>query len=326
MRGLLSTIQHQSEALRGNCWGDPSLRDVVVYEPAGASGEMPALLALPAFTSSHWGFLNKSWRSENLPERLERLTQELGLGPVRIFMPDCMTFMGGSQFLDSAGMGHYGTWIATELMPWLAERFPTTKWGAFGKSSGAYGAFRLPLDHPGCFQAIAAHAPDAGFEVVYPPDFPGAVETLRQVGGIQAWLKDWGSRRGVKGADHSVANLLAMACCYSPNLESPNGGLPADLPVDLDTAEVIEAVMARWMTHDIVPLVQQRPTALQGTAIWLDVGRRDEYRLQVGARRLHRAVQAAGLSSHYEEHAGGHFKLNDRFDGSLPFLVRALYA
>lgn len=326
MRGTLSTIQHQSEALRGNAWGDPSLRDVAVYEPAGASGEMPALLALPAFTSSHWGFLNKGWRSENVPERLERLTREHKLGPVRIFMPDCMTYMGGSQFLDSAGMGNYGSWVAKELMPWLEAQYPTSKWGAFGKSSGAFGAFRLPLDHPGCFQAIASHAPDAGFEVVYPPDFPTAVETLRLAGGVQAWLKDWGSRRGVKGPDHSVANLLAMACCYSPTAGSPPGELPAELPVDLDTAEVIESVMARWMEEDIVTLVRARPEALKDTAIWLDVGRKDEFRLQVGARRLHRALQEADLSCHYEEHAGGHFKMNDRFDGSLPFLVKALHA
>ncbi len=322
MRGTLSTLVHESEALKGNPWGDPSARQVVVYEPEGKGGAMPTLLALPAFTSSHWGFLNKGWRSESLPERLERLTAEQGLGPARVVMPDCMTFLGGSQFLDSPGMGAYSTWIVTELMPWFEAQFPTTGWGAFGKSSGAYGAFRLLLDHPGCFQAIASHAPDAGFEVVYPPDFPGAVETLRQAGGVQAWLKDWGSRRGVKGPDHSVANLLAMACCYSPSEQ--RDGLPAELPVDLSTGEVIASVMARWMTQDIVTLVHERPAALKNTAIFLDVGRRDEFRLQVGARRLRRAVESAGLPLHYEEHAGGHFKLNNRFDESLPFLLRAL--
>lgn len=322
MRGTLTTLVHDSPALQGNPWGDPSVRQVVVYEPEGAGGPMPALLALPAFTSSHWGFLNKGWRSEDLPERLERLTREQGLGPVRVFMPDCMTFLGGSQFLDSPGMGAYGTWITQELIPFLAARYPTTAWGAFGKSSGAYGAFRLLLDHPGCFQAIASHAPDAAFEVVYPPDFPTAVETLRQAGGVQAWLQDWGSRRGVKGPDHAVANLLAMACCYSPS--EPRDGLPAELPVDLSTAEVIPAVMARWMTEDIVTLVQQRPEALAQVAVWLDVGRRDEFRLQVGARRLERAVEQTRAALHYEEHAGGHFKLNGRFDQSLPFLVRAL--
>ena len=39
---------------------------------------------------------------------------------------------------------------------------------------------------------------------------------------------------------------------------------------------------------------------------------------------LRRAFEEAGVAHHYDEHDGGHFKLNSRFDSSLPFLARAL--
>lgn len=322
MQGTLTQLVHHSAALaQHNPWGDPTAREVIVYEPADATGPMPMLLALPAFTSSHWGFLNWSWRSENLPMRLERLRREHDLPPVRIAMMDAMTHLGGGQFLDSPGMGLYGTWMRQELIPWLGERFPTTGFGAFGKSSGGYGAFRLALDQPGLLGAIAAHAPDCGFDYVYPPDFPSAVESLRDAGGVQAWLNDWASRGHVKGPDHAVANTLAMACCYSPE---PQADPPCALPVDLETGETLPEVMERWKAHDLVELVKQRPEALQGTALYLDVGRRDEFRLQVGGRQLKRAIEGAGLELEYREHTGGHFKLNSRFEFSLPWMIRAL--
>ena len=39
---------------------------------------------------------------------------------------------------------------------------------------------------------------------------------------------------------------------------------------------------------------------------------------------VHRALLDQGVDHHYEEHAGGHFRLNERLDHSLPFLARAL--
>ena len=318
----VQTLTHRSTVLRGNHFGDPSDREVYVVEPTGWDGRpLPALLGIAGFTGSHFGFLNRRWREENLVQRFQRLMNE-GAPPALLVLPDAMTRYGGGQFLDTPTFGPYASWLTQELLPWVSERYPVTGWGVFGKSSGGFGAFSLCLSFPGTFGALAAHAPDAGFEYGYTPDFPKAVEDLRAVGGLQAWLEDFHGRRGLKGADHGILNLLAMSLCYSPDMTAEP--LPCRLPVDLETGELVQEVFQGWLKHDPARRIVQEHEALADTAIWLDVGRRDEFRLQVGARMVHRALTESQLHHHYEEHSGGHFKLNSRLDFSLPFLARAL--
>ena len=318
----LRHLVHQSTLLEGNLFGDPAAREVFIVEPKGWQGEpLPALLGLAGFTGSAFGFLNRRWREENLQERFERLLAE-GCPRALLVLPDALTRYGGSQYLDTPTFGPYASWLVDELLPWVESRYPVRGWGVFGKSSGGYGALTLAMTRPGVFGAAAAHAPDAGFEYAYPPDFPKAVEVLREAGGLQAWLKAFHGRRGLERSDHVVLNLLAMSLCYSPSLGAEP--LPCDLPVDLDTGETRREVFERWLEHDPARMVPKYHEALAGTATWLDVGRRDEFRLQVGARMVHRALKERGVDHHYEEHAGGHFRLNERLDHSLPFLVRAL--
>lgn len=318
----LHRLRHDSAALKDNPLGDPSVRDVVVAVPEGA-GPFPCLLALPGFTGNYYGFLNRRWRTETLPDRAERLAGQ-GMPPCILVMPDVMTAIGGSQYLDSPSVGAYATWLCDELLPWVDDRFSTTeRWGAFGKSSGGYGALHLAMTRPGRFQAIAAHAPDAGFSYGYAPDFPSAVESIRRAGGLEAWWAAFAKGGELSGSDHGVINLVAMAMCYAPDRAGP---LEVELPADLETGETIPRVFERWARFDPVTMVAEHARALDDVAIWLDCGRRDEFRLQVGARMLARRFREAGVAHHYEEHEGGHFKLNSRFELSLPFLAGALSA
>ncbi|MCB9762898.1 MAG: hypothetical protein H6739_24065 [Alphaproteobacteria bacterium] len=324
-RGVVHTLQIDSALLQGNPWGDPATRDLYVYTPPGARGPLPAVLALAGFTGSGAGFVSRKWRQESLPERLDRLIAA-GMPPVVVVMPDALTALGGAQYLDSPVNGPYARYIVDEVRAFVAERFALTgRWGITGKSSGAWAALTLPTLFPGAFHAVAAHSPDAAFDVAYPPDFPGAVETIREAGGLEAWLTDFHSRLDLRGPDHAVLNLLAMACAYSP--EPDRAPLPAALPVDLDTGALVPEVFARWLAWDPVhrlPACADALRALDG--IWLDVGTRDEFRLQVGARLVHRALNAASVPHDYAEHRGGHFRLNSRFDHSLPWLARVLSA
>ncbi len=324
--GRLQCWTHESRVLADNPLGDPHQRDVHVWTPAGWNGitPLPGVLMLPAFTGSTWSFLNRSWRAPSLPERLDRLTAQ-GLPSVAVVMPDTMTAVGGSQYVDSPAIGSYATWLLDELLPWCEERLPLRgRWAAVGKSSGAYGAFRLALAAPDRIGTVAWLSGDAAFDVCYPPDFPGAVETLRDAGGVAAWWQDFQQRsEGLRGSDHSVINLLAMACAYSPDPDA--GPLGCELPVDLETGATLPAVMARWADHDPVRMVPEHAAVLCGLdGLWIEVGTRDEFRLQVGARLLHQALLGVGAAHEYVEHRGGHFKLNSRFDTVLPWVVARL--
>ena len=57
---------------------------------------------------------------------------------------------------------------------------------------------------------------------------------------------------------------------------------------------------------------------------FIDVGQYDEYQLQVGARLLHRKLDALGIAHVYEEYPDGHRDTHYRYDVSLPRLYEAL--
>jgi hypothetical protein len=68
--------------------GDPSVRVVDVYVPAGHDGEgLPLLVDLVGFTGS--GLFHTNWvgSRENLPERLDRLIGEQCMPPIVVAFP-----------------------------------------------------------------------------------------------------------------------------------------------------------------------------------------------------------------------------------------------
>src|SRR5437764_8021219 len=86
--GSVSRISVESQALRSNMLGDPSVRVVDVYLPAGHDGQgLPLLVDLVGFTSSGLSHTNWVGFRENLPERLDRLIGEQRMPPVAVAFP-----------------------------------------------------------------------------------------------------------------------------------------------------------------------------------------------------------------------------------------------
>jgi hypothetical protein len=80
--GSVTLVTIESQALTSNMLGDPSVRVVDVYVPAGHDGQgLPLLVDLVGFTSS--GLSPPNWVGfrENLPERLDRLIGDLRMPP-----------------------------------------------------------------------------------------------------------------------------------------------------------------------------------------------------------------------------------------------------
>ena len=94
--GSVSRVTIDSQALKSNMLGDPSVRVVDLYIPAGHDGQgLPLLVDLVGFTSSGVSHTNWVGFRENLPERLDRLTGEQRMPPVVVAFPDCFTRLGG---------------------------------------------------------------------------------------------------------------------------------------------------------------------------------------------------------------------------------------
>src|SRR6266478_587986 len=138
--GSVSRVTIESQALKSNMLGDPSVRVVDVYVPAGYDGQgLPLLVDLVGFTGS--GLSHTNWASfrENLPERLDRLIGEQRMSPVVVAFPDCFTRLGGNQYINSASIGAWEDFLLHEMPPAIEQRFGcggTGRRGVFGKSSG----------------------------------------------------------------------------------------------------------------------------------------------------------------------------------------------
>jgi S-formylglutathione hydrolase FrmB len=332
MPGTVVIEAFDSEVLAGNPLGDPTLRHFPVYLPPGYTREdprrYPVLYVLPPFGASALGAENHAiwgW-GERLSDRLDRLIEAGDCAPVIAVTPECATRLGGSQYLNSSATGRYEDYLVHEVVPFIDRRYRTLAEpggrGLLGRSSGGYGAFVLGMRHPEVFGALGAHAADMGFQYAYLPDFPAAVGGLGDppdpLGFVERFLA--ATKRGKH--DFTVMSILAMAACYSPNSASPWG---FDLPFDPYTGELDAAVWDQWLAHDPVELAESHAEALgRMRLVYFDCGRRDDFNLHLGARRLHRRLEALGVAHEYTENDDDHFGLVYRYDTSIPKLAQVL--
>ncbi len=330
--GEVRSLQHQSDVLKSNPWGDPAARTLNVYLPPGYDEQgapYVSLWDLAAFTNSGPGHL--AWRNqgENLPQRLDRLIHEGRLAPIVVAIPDCYSSLGGNQYLNSSSVGRYADYIVEELVPFLSHHINVIESrsgrGAFGKSSGGYGALSLAMHFPATWGAVAAHAPDVGFDLVYRPDFPVAASVIQACGGdIFRFLERFWSNSKPGRADYSTLMMIAMAASY--DADDARAGI-VRLPFDLHTCALDPERWAQWLAHDPLNMVAVHRDALRSLhALYLDVGNRDQYNLQYGMRRLSVKLEKLAVNHHFEEFDGTHSNTDWRLDISLPIIANALLA
>jgi enterochelin esterase-like enzyme len=328
--GSIVRIEHRSRVLLDNIWGDPELRELAVYLPHDyqESGEpFVALWDLAAYTNSGLGHLNWRNQGENLIERLDRLVAEKRFPSPVVVIPDCYTSLGGNQYVNSPSVGRYADYLVEELVPFVADRFNVVDGrdgrGLFGKSSGGYGALYHAIHYPETWGAVASHAADAGFDLVYRPEFPTVCRVLEGVGGdIEAFIRSFWRKNRPNGGDYSTMMILAMAASYDAD---PDALDKVRLPFDLRTCELIPERWQQWLSFDPVNMVKTGSQALKSLhGLYIDVGIHDQYNILYGSRRLVDQCDRLGIDYRYEEFDGTHSAIDWRLDYSIPFLVDAL--
>ena len=263
-------------------------------------------------TAASWFNVEPFERS--YPEEIDTLAPE-----AVVVLVDGWTSVGGSQWIDSDGIGRYGTYLQEEVVPFVDAGYPTNgARGLQGKSSGGYGAIVNTLARPDLFHAFAAHAPDALFEVTLAHGFPAAARALAQRG-ITSMTGFWESFSGLDEPGNALlAELGACALAFGDG----------ELPFDPETATVDAERWERWLAHDSVRLVDEQGAAVAGLrGAWIDAGDDDEYNLDRGALALRRAIRRTGLAEerlHFELFPGGHRGISHRYPLSLAYLVGSL--
>jgi S-formylglutathione hydrolase FrmB len=322
------THRFTSEALRDNPLGDPHERPLYVWAPEDTSGRVPSVYVLQGMAGMSPAWFNVEPWTQSYPDRIAALDVQ-----AVVVLVDAFTAVGGSQFVDSPGIGDYHTYLCDELVPYVDAEFPTLPdarhRGVQGKSSGGYGAMITPLLRPDLFGGLATHAGDALFETCYAADFAPTAQALRENygGSYDAFWADFRSGRPVLSApnDHVLLNTYAMGAAYSARDDGT-----VELPFDIETGEMIAEVWERWLRFDPVRLArepQHAETLRNLRAIWIDAGESDEYHLDLGATAFHREVIAAGTPDdriHFELFPGTHRGLTWRYPLSLAWLVERL--
>ena len=330
MAGTVEVHRLESRVLKGNPWGDPTERDLPVYLPPSGNGAgRPLLVLLSGYTGSGWmHFQRGKYLEDSLVGRLDRLVRTGAAAEAVMAAPDCVTTLGGSQYLNSTATGRYEDYVVEEVVPFVQKRYGTGPAAVLGTSSGGYGAFVLALRHPEMFPALASNAGDAYFEYCYPPDFPGAFRAIRKEGGPEEFL-----RRVLRGPVGSFSpsnpfakalSTLAYASCYSP-IETEPGRF--DLPFDLETGALRPDVWSRWLAWDPVRMVETEryaDAARRLAYLYVDGGLRDEFGLDASARIFAAAARRQGAKVELEEFEGGHFDKGPRYDVMIPRLLSAL--
>jgi enterochelin esterase-like enzyme len=326
--GEIRSFTIESKALQGNLLGDPTVRELRVYLPAGydPAQRYPLLVDLVGFTAA--GQAHTNWRpfNENVPERLDRLIGTGAMPPVVVAFPDCFTRLGGNQYINSAAMGRYEDYLVDEVIPFVEKHIACGGFGhrgAFGKSSGGYGAIVQGMRRPDIWSAVACHSGDMAFDLCYLVDMPATLNELaKHDRSIEAFIVHIEKTQKRKEKETHALMTLAMAATYDPD---PSQYLGIRLPVDLETCELIAERWQNWLAHDPLRMVESCADNLRKLkAIYIDCGSEDQFHLHYGARQLNRALNRLGIGHTYEEFPDNHSDVDYRQDISLPFLARAL--
>src|SRR5438270_10658816 len=125
-QGIVVTRRLDSNILKENPPGDPNVRDVIVYLPPGYEASVkiyPSVYCLTGFTGRGKGLLNDNAFTPNLAERMDRLIATGDVQPMVIVMPDCFTYYGGPQYINSTATGNYADYLTESLVPFVDVNF-----------------------------------------------------------------------------------------------------------------------------------------------------------------------------------------------------------
>jgi enterochelin esterase family protein len=319
-QGSVINLKHQSDVLKSNPLGDPHIRDLFVYLPPGydeTDAAYPTVYCLTGFTGRGKMLLNDSAFTPNLAERMDRLIAAGTVQPMILVMPNCFTYYGGSQYINSTATGRYEDYLVDEIVPFVDTNFRTindrTSRAVMGKSSGGYGSLMMGIRHADVFGLVCSTAGDAYFEYCYAMDFAKAFRTIK--GDPMKFMREFWATEKQSKDDHAALNTIGMAACYSANRTG------FDMPFDLETGEIREEVWKRWLEHDPVRLAEKNAANLRSLKLlYIDAGTRDEFNLDIGAKILSAKLTGLQIPHLHEEFDDGHFNISYRYDRSLELI------
>ncbi|HET6781936.1 MAG TPA: alpha/beta hydrolase-fold protein [bacterium] len=327
-QGTVVVERFESQALKGNPLRDSNVREIPVYLPPSyerdRSRRYPVIYWLHGFTGIGLSSINRSLWTPTLPELMDRVIAD-GAPEAVLVMPDGSTRYGGSQYINSPATGRYEDHMIKELVPYVDATYRTKASaghrGTVGKSSGGYGALVLAMRNPDIFGAVASHSGDMYFEAGYKPFFWKALNVINKHGGVRSFLNAFDAMlKKDREATEALTILVAMAMAYSGNADGTY-----ELPVDVKTGEMRDAIWSKWLEWDPVYMAERHAEALRKMKlVYIECGRKDEWNLHYGARILSGRLKALGINHEHQEFDDDHGNIQYRYVESLRRLSQVL--
>ena len=295
--GIVETGSFYSGSLDGN-------RNYTIYLPEGyheSNTEYPVIYFLHGF-----GGTNNSYNAFH--SSLNDLISNGSIMEMIVVSADGSTDLyQGSFYTNSILNGDYEDYIAYDLVDYIDESFRTLSIKEFralsGHSMGAYGAFRLGLNHSDIFNSFAAHSGPIHLEGLNNPFLINAILIESFFGPLEP---DNGSFSMM---------MFGLSSAFSPNLDNPPWYV--DLPMD-SSGNVNWDVFEMWQAHDPYLLVENHVNTLSTQNIYFDCGNQDELQLAPHSEDMHNKLSDLGVSHTYAPYSGTHSgsiysKLEDSF-------------
>jgi S-formylglutathione hydrolase FrmB len=310
----IETLKIDSAILKNNPLKDPHIRFNPILIPK-TPAPWKVILVLAGFTGNAPFYFNPKFNEKNAIQIIDEASQR-GEAPEALYVfVDALTSWGGSQFINSSATGQYEDYIIQELIPTIQNKYSVSKnpqdWCVTGGSSGGYGALHLISKYPQIFSWVAAIAPDCFFEASLLPELYHALPIWEKYGrsphkaldelrnGKLTKMRNW----------HTILNAFGMAACYGSTGEPGQ----FEFPLDPYSGQKISHLWNKWLAHDPLIFIQARSTQLKLTSgIYLDVGNKDNFHLQFGARQLSKILHDQKISHDFVEFDGNHFDIGDR--------------
>ncbi len=347
--GEVKYIDIPAPALEGSLLHVPTQQRAAVYLPpsyADSQRRYPVIYFLAGFNSSLQYITQlRVIQGFHLQEALDRLIAEGKIKEMIVVIPNGVTPLGGSFWVDSLFHGNWEEYLCRDLVRHVDATFRTIAArearAVAGHSMGGFGALNGAMRHPDVFAAVYALSPGLAA--------PGGLETHPSFADpevrrrISAFL---GTIDGMEPCQARLA-LLSQASLWMTMFDSRplfalaygaafGGGdarraLPAypfrpegdGFAVDLEIWENYERGFGKW---------EEKVKRYLGnwkllSSIVIDVGENDEYPwITAGCRTVSRLLNDSGIAHELLLFPGGHQdKLRERLEGfMLPALSKAL--
>jgi enterochelin esterase-like enzyme len=331
-------FRHESAVLAGNLLGDSPVREVPVYLPPNYSDRRrdpyPVVFLLAGWSGRGSAYLNDAGAfAASLPKQLDRMIEAKQIAPCIVVFPDCSTRLGASQYVNSTVNGNYMDYLCDELVDWVDRRFHThaSRYfrGVIGHSSGGFGALVSAMMRSDRFGALCSSAGDSWYPFLYTHTIAKTISTLREAGGIEAFVRRFLSNpnpRGLLGHDATLCMLnLSMPSCFMPNPNVPV--IFGDLWFDIETGALIPDAFKRLCAWDPLEMIDRFVSELRSMSwIHLEAGYDDEYGLHLGHRQMAEKLRGYEIEVTVDEYPGQHGGHHHRMPERIGRMVSRMLA